>query len=171
MVGIELMEIPQSNQSDPLINQFLISDIETDTLPFSESYFDAILIGDVLEHLVNPWKRIEILSTYLKRNGVFIVSAPNIRFIKAFIKIFIKGDFGYEGQGLFDKTHLCFFCKKNIEQLLTAKSLQVQSITPIDKLWNDNKTHAKKVFNKITFGLFEEFLTLQYIVVSKKYAD
>lgn len=171
VVGVELMEIPESNQSHSLINQFLISNIETDTLPFSASYFDAILIGDVLEHLVNPWKTIESLSKYLKKNGVFIVSAPNIRFIKAFIKIFLKGDFGYEKQGLFDKTHLRFFCKKNIKQLFSTEFLRVESITPIDKLWDDGKIYAKKVFNKITFGIFEEFLTLQYIVVAKKYVD
>ena len=171
VVGIELMEMPESNQLHPLIDKFLISNIETGTLPFLDSYFDVILIGDVLEHLVNPWKTVERLSKYLKKGGVFIVSAPNIRFIKAFIKIFLKGDFAYEKQGLFDKTHLRFFCKKNIEQLFSTNCLRVESIIPIDKLWDDGKVYKKKVFNKITFGIFEEFLTLQYIVVAKKYAD
>lgn len=168
VVGIELVEIPQSNQLHPLIDKFLICNIEADNLPFADSYFDAIVIGDVLEHLVDPWKTIATLSEFLKKNGVFIVSAPNIRFVSAFIKIFLYGDFGYEKQGLFDKTHLRWFCKKNIEQLFSTETLRVVSITPIDKLWDDGKIYAKKVFNKITFEIFEEFLTLQYIVVAQK---
>lgn len=171
VVGIELMDIPNSNQSNPSIDKFLISNIETDPIPFANSYFDAILIGDVLEHLVNPWQSIEKLSKYLKRNGIFIVSIPNIRFISSFTKIFIKGDFGYEAQGLFDKTHLRFFCKKNIKQMFSTDSLKVDSITPIDKLWDDGKVYKKNIFNKITFGKFEEFLTVQYIVVARKYSD
>ena len=167
VVGVELMEIPNSNQTNQIIDRFIIADIEKQDLPLPESYFDAILIGDVLEHLTDPWKTVAYLSKLLKKGGVFIVSVPNIRFYTALYRIYIKGDFGYKSEGLFDKTHLRFFCKKNIEQLFTTPFLKIESIIPIETVRGD-KPSFKSVFNLLTFRMFEQFLTLQYIVVAKK---
>ena len=167
VVGVELMEIPNANQSNPLIDQFILANVEKQDLPLPNAYFDAILIGDVLEHLEDPWKTIAYLSQFLKKGGVFIVSVPNIQYYTAFYKIYIKGNFGYEKEGLFDKTHLRFFCKKNIEQLFTTPFLKVESITAIETVRGDKPT-IKSVFNLLTFKKLEQFLALQYIVVAKK---
>jgi len=167
VVGIELMKIPGSNQSNPLIDRLVIADIEKRDLQLPEAYFDVILIGDVLEHLADPWEAVAYLSQLLKKGGVFIVSVPNIRFYTAFYRIYLKGDFAYKKEGLFDKTHLRFFCKKNIEELFTIPSLHIESITAIETVRGD-KPSFKSVFNALTFKIFEQFLALQYIVVAKK---
>ena len=167
VVGVELMEIPNSNQTNPIIDKFIIADIEKQSLSLPENHFDAILIGDVMEHLADPWKVVDYLSRLLKKGGVFIVSVPNIRFFTAFYKIYLKGDFGYKRDGLFDKTHLRFFCKKNIKELFTTPYLQVQSVTAIEKVRGD-ADWWKRLLNFISFNGLEEFLALQYIVVAKK---
>ena len=55
VVGVDLMEIPDSKQSDPGIDNFIICDVEEADLRLPTSYFDVIILGDVLEHLVDPW--------------------------------------------------------------------------------------------------------------------
>ena len=52
--------------------------------------------------------------------------------------------------------------------MFTTASLKVESIIAIDKMWKDGKIYKKNIFNKITLGMFEEFLTAQYLVVAKK---
>lgn len=166
VAGIELMEIPGSNQSNKLIDKFIITNVEQNTLSLPDAYYDVVLIGDTLEHLENPWQTVTTLSQYLKPGGIFIASVPNIRFYTAMYKIYIKGDFGYKESGLFDKTHLRFFCKKNIVQLFTKPFLKIESIITIESL-RDEKPYWS-VLNKITLRIFEELLTTQYIVVAKK---
>src|SRR3954451_18872504 len=46
VTGVELMQIPVSNQSHKLIDRLIIADVQKQDLPLPVSYFDAILIGD-----------------------------------------------------------------------------------------------------------------------------
>jgi ubiquinone/menaquinone biosynthesis C-methylase UbiE len=166
VVGIELMEMSNSNQGNAEIDKFIICDVERTELEFPDSYFDVILLGDVLEHLLDPWSFLKKTSRCLKQGGLFIASIPNIRYYTAMFKVFLKGDFGYDDQGLFDRTHFRFFCKKNMKSLFNTESFRCLQIMPRDHLYEIKS--KRKVFNRLTFGAFEEFLTLQYIVVAQK---
>jgi 2-polyprenyl-3-methyl-5-hydroxy-6-metoxy-1,4-benzoquinol methylase len=166
VVGIELMEMLHSNQKSGEIDKFIICDVERTELEFPEAYFDVILLGDVIEHLLDPWSFLKKTSRFLKPGGLFIASIPNIRYYTAMIRIFLKGDFGYDEQGLFDRTHFRFFCKRNMKSLFNTQSFRCLKIMPRDQLYQIRS--KRKVFNRLTFGLFEEFLTLQYIIVSEK---
>ncbi len=168
VVGMDFCDMPETNQSNPLIDKFLISDIEKDdfsSLP--KNYFDVIICGDVLEHLVDPWAAVQKLQILLKQGGIFIVSLPNIRHVSALYKIVVKGDFQYDPKGgLLDKTHMRFFCKKNAINLFQDNNLSPITYRP--NFLNSPNWSKSKFLNLITFTLFEEFLTVQHIVVSKK---
>ncbi|HEX8530565.1 MAG TPA: methyltransferase domain-containing protein [Cytophagales bacterium] len=166
VVGVELFDMPHTNQQHPAIDRMLICNIETTELPLPKQYFDAILCGDVLEHLLDPWAVVHKLNGHLRPGGVLIASIPNFREFKNLYKVVIKGDFTYEEAGILDKTHLKFFCKRNVLQLMQTGPLRVTKVsTNLDYTPYTTKKH---VFNKLTFGLFEEFLALQYIIVSTK---
>lgn len=171
VVGIDFCDMPESNQSNPLIDRFLIADIEKDDLSsLPKNYFDAIICGDVLEHLADPWAAIQKLKMLLKENGLCIVSLPNIRHFSALYKIVVKGDFRYDPEGgLLDKTHFRFFCKKNAIDLFKDSNFQLLSYSP--NFLNTRKWSKSRFLNLITFTLFEEFLTVQHIVVSKKVTE
>jgi SAM-dependent methyltransferase len=166
VIGIELTPLEDSHQKDKLIDRFLFGNIETMHLPFPENYFDAIVCGDVLEHLVDPWSVIEMLTKYLVVGGVFIVSIPNIRFRKALTRIYFRGDFSYESSGIFDKTHLRFFCKQNMLDLLSSDQLKVHKAYPNFEFHQSDR--LIDFINKTTFRFFEEFLALQFILVSER---
>lgn len=161
IVGIDIPESKRGVTND-LIDDFIYGNIEELDLESYKNYFDCIILADVLEHLVHPDKVLIKIKKLLKKEGVILVSMPNVRHYKTFLKIFIKGDFSYEESGLFDYTHLRFFCKKNIEDLIISNGFQLEKTLSSIKIY-DGKSGAKTL-NKITFGLFEEFLSVQYFV-------
>ena len=167
VVGVELMKLPGTNQENSLVDQLIFGDFETLENQFHAHSFDVIICGDVLEHLVDPWSVVEKLAGLLKPGGSFIVSCPNIRYYTTFVNIFMKGSFEYTDFGLFDKTHLRFFCKKDILSMLSQAGLIVESVTPAFKFYKKSKVY---LLNTITFGLFEQFLALQYAVHAKQKA-
>jgi 2-polyprenyl-3-methyl-5-hydroxy-6-metoxy-1,4-benzoquinol methylase len=166
VIGIELMNLTDSQQENPEIDRLLIGDIEIMDLDLPEDYFDVIICGDVLEHLLDPWNTLRKLRKHLNPDGIIIISVPNIREYHILYRILILADFKYSDQGILDRTHLRFFCKRNIISLLTTTMYNPISIYSIFKL---EKNHmVKKIIDKLTFGLLRDFLTSQYVVVAKK---
>lgn len=169
VVGVDLFALDNTNQNHPSIDQFLILDIEKEDLPFEDGRFDTIICGDVLEHLVDPWLVVKKLSVHLKIGGSIIVSVPNIRYYRALFKIVGKGSFDYNPEGgILDKTHLRFFCRKNVAQLFDIPELKLQTVVPIEYHPFYKFSSRVKAFNIITGNLFEEFLVHQYLGVATR---
>jgi len=164
-VGIELFDLPGTLQHDPLIDKMFIGNIETDYFSLPDNYFDVIICGDVLEHLVDPWQVLQKITKWLKPGGVIIISTPNFRFIKVMWRVFFGGRFDYDSWGIMDKTHLRFFCKPNIVALASTGDLKLESIQSnldffkYDKAW---------WINRLTLRMFNDFFTTQYITKSRK---
>lgn len=160
IVGIEINE-EVLKDTKHFLDGIVIGNIEDINLEYRDKYFDVIIFADVLEHLVNPWKVVKEIKRHLKSSGILIASIPNIRQYKTVYNILVNGDFKYENMGILDKTHLRFFCKKNIIDLF--KDDYKVDIKPIFMLQRGKRNY----FNKITFKLFESFITVQYIVIAK----
>lgn len=90
--------------------------IESSNSSFDENYFDYILFGDVLEHLVDPWQVLLNIKRYLKSDGKILVSIPNVMHISV-VKNLINGNWTYEDAGILDKTHMRFFTLKEIHKM------------------------------------------------------
>lgn len=169
VVGVDLFRLENTNQNNPLIDKFLIIDIEKNDLQLEEDYFDTVICGDVLEHLVDPWLVVKRLANYLKPGGLFIISVPNIRNHASLFKIFAQGTFDYDpAGGILDKTHLRFFCRKNVSHLMDTPKLQVQKVIPIHDHPKYKFSRKAMIFNTLTGRIFEEFLVSQYLCVGKR---
>ncbi|WP_378180256.1 class I SAM-dependent methyltransferase [Aquimarina sp. SS2-1] len=141
-----------------------ILDIEETRIETSVKY-DIIILADVLEHLKTPEQVINQLKEHLVNGGSFLVSLPNIRNYSAFIKIFIKGSFKYEDEGIFDRTHFRFFCKSDMIALFDShKDLKIEAIIPNNKII---KSKASTI-NKFTLGMFTQFFTTQFLLKVQK---
>lgn len=162
--GIELCMVEDSFQKSSEFENFLIGNVENMDLEYDEKSFDVILCADVLEHLINPYEIVEKMEFFLKDDGVIIASLPNIRQIQMMIQIFLKGDFRYEKVGILDKTHLRFFCKKNMIELFENRGLRVAKIISNSNLIGK----TTKLLNRLTFNLFDQFLAAQYYLVVRK---
>lgn len=72
VIGIE--KEPEVVRIGNNLARIIKGDIETMELPFEESRFDYILLGNVLEHLKNPPEVLKRLYRYVKKPGSIIIS-------------------------------------------------------------------------------------------------
>jgi 2-polyprenyl-3-methyl-5-hydroxy-6-metoxy-1,4-benzoquinol methylase len=166
VVGVDIFEDTKNKQNYKPLDRFIFGDIEKIELPEYIQHFDLILLPDVLEHLFEPKSVLETLKKYLKEDGKIIVSMPNIRYYSALYKIVFKGDFKYEESGIFDYTHVRFYCRKNIQGLLETADYKV--LKQESSIKNYQGKSLSKLINLITFGIFEEFFSTQYFFVVRK---
>lgn len=126
VIGVEL-DVEMANQAKNKIQKVFNDSIEKEEIltEIKNSNFDIIILGDVLEHLIDPWKILRELATTLKPKGKIIISIPNVQHIDIFINVFVKGTWPLNSRGLFDKTHLRWFTKKDLESLITQAGLKV----------------------------------------------
>jgi ubiquinone/menaquinone biosynthesis C-methylase UbiE len=156
--GFDIVDI---NSNKEKFDCFIIGNIENQPSPFDKKEFDIIILADVLEHLIDPEKTIQKLIPCLKKCGSFYISLPNIRNIKALYQIFLKGSFEYADSGILDRTHLRFYCKKDMIQLVSSfGELEIVKVESNLK----HTSSIKTILNKLTFGVFEQFLSLQYFI-------
>lgn len=125
-----------------------------------EGQVDAILFGDVLEHMVDPWTALAQAKTLLVEGGQIVASIPNFRYWRVMYNIFFKGTFQYQADGIMDKTHLRFFCRKNILEMI-GKEYHITKI-------RNTFPKSGKFINAVSLGLLKEFGTLQYLISAKK---
>jgi SAM-dependent methyltransferase len=160
-VGIDIVEPPEA--PGPEIDRFLCGNIETLELDLPRD-FDAVLCADVLEHLVEPWRVVARLAGHLRSGGVFLSSIPNSRNHRMLRKIVLQGDFGYEDAGLFDRSHLRFFCRKNIRALFEGAGLVVEAMET--NMGAYGLRH--KALDLLTFGRLHDFFVFQYRTRARK---
>jgi 2-polyprenyl-3-methyl-5-hydroxy-6-metoxy-1,4-benzoquinol methylase len=165
VVGVELMAIPGGGQDRAEIDRFIIADIEQQSLDLEAGSFDVIICGDVLEHLRDPWTAIQYLNGFLRRGGTFVISLPNILYWRAFGRI-VLGDFRYSPSGVLDRTHLRFFCRKNMLDLVRSAGLGILSVEPSFR--RHQQLRNDRLMNAFSLGLAERFLAQQYLIVAEK---
>jgi 2-polyprenyl-3-methyl-5-hydroxy-6-metoxy-1,4-benzoquinol methylase len=165
VVGVELMAIPGGGQNRPEIDRFIIADIEQQRLDLEPESFDVVICGDVLEHLRDPWSALQYLSGFLRCAGIFVISLPNILYWRAFARIAL-GDFRYASSGVLDRTHLRFFCRKNMLDLVRSAGLDIRSVEPSFR--RHQLLKKVRLMNALSLGLGERFWAQQYLIVAEK---
>jgi O-antigen biosynthesis protein len=89
--------------------------------------FDVAVFGDVLEHLRNPWQVLQDTKQILKEDGYIVASIPNIAH-GAIRLALLQGKFEYTEFGILDNTHLRFFTRKTVEDLLENSGYLLKNI-------------------------------------------
>jgi 2-polyprenyl-3-methyl-5-hydroxy-6-metoxy-1,4-benzoquinol methylase len=89
--------------------------------------FDAILFGDVLEHLADPSDALVRVRPWLSPRGVVIASVPNVGHW-SIVDDLIRGRFDYVPYSILSGTHLRFFTRSTLIDLFEASGLRVVEI-------------------------------------------
>jgi len=160
---------------DDVINA-RIEDLDFSAAPLGPGAFDVIVAGDVLEHLVNPWKALQQIRTAIAPGGRMIASIPNVRNLQVCLDLLLRGRWTYDERGLLDVTHLRFFAFENIRALFEDTGYVVESsramLSPrlsalyheyVDKGVVDLRID-RVVISGVTQRELTEFCTEQYIV-------
>lgn len=156
VIGVDIQTLPEKGQEE--LDEFVVGDVETLAFPWAAGSLDLILCGDVLEHLRDPLRIVARLADLLKPGAQLIFSVPNFRHYQNLWNIFVRGDFKYTDAGLLDHTHIHFFCRRNILEMIQQSGLELHKLETSLALENGYKWWL----NRLTFGFFEEFLVYQY---------
>jgi len=89
--------------------------------------FDAVLFGDVLEHLADPAAALERVRPWLTEKGVVVASLPNVGHWSILADL-LAGHFDYIPYSILSGTHLRFFTRRTVVDLFEAASYRVESI-------------------------------------------
>lgn len=163
--GVELFSSKDNYYNT--IDHFFLENVEEINFPFyMDNSFDIIILGDVIEHLVDPWSTLQKITRLLSPTGRLIASIPNIRYYKVLHSIVWKGDFHYNESGILDQTHLRFFCKKNVIHLFENAGLTIEMLT---SQFDQETINSKRYWlNKLTLGIFHDFFVYHYLIVATK---
>jgi len=86
--------------------------------------FDKVLVLDIIEHLADPASVLEECRRLLRSGGQLIVSVPNVANISVRL-LLLLGRFDYMERGILDRTHLRFFTRRTIRELLQSEGYVV----------------------------------------------
>lgn len=155
----------------------IVGNIENLDLPYKSEFFDYIILGDVLEHLINPWEVLIKIKKYLKKSGYILASIPNIMHIGV-MRNLLNGRFKYEEAGILDKTHLRFFTLAEIDELFKNTGYIINSINGVafpatkeDEEFIDGLCKLGNVNLKQQFNIYQYILKIskaEVVIEDKK---
>jgi SAM-dependent methyltransferase len=139
--------------------------------PVDKGYFDLLVLGDVLEHLLDPKAALERYLPWLKPSGHIVLSVPNVRYWGVMLPL-VEGRWTYQDEGILDRDPVRIYTLAEIEQFLTSCGLECAEVR-----WNldtrcpdvpDGKTTDLRL-GRITIHDLEpdevrEFFVFQYLV-------
>ena len=83
-----------------------------------ETRFDAVVLSDVLEHVADPVSFLRDLGAApTLREAIFVISVPNYAVWYNRVRTLV-GRFDYRWSGLYDRTHLRFYTRRSVRDLL-----------------------------------------------------
>jgi 2-polyprenyl-3-methyl-5-hydroxy-6-metoxy-1,4-benzoquinol methylase len=97
-------------------------------VPEFDTAFEAIVCGDVLEHLADPGRVLSELTRFLAPDGFVVISVPNVAHLIVRLSL-LCGRFDYIDRGILDESHLRFFTERSLRGLVAQAGLRVQRFT------------------------------------------
>ncbi len=104
---------------------------DLDRAPFADEFapasFDAIVLADVLEHLHDPVGVLRAALSLLAPGGEVVISLPNVAH-GALRLAHLQGRWDLTDTGLLDRTHIRFFNRERMLDLLEAAGVVLEEL-------------------------------------------
>ncbi len=120
VVGVE-KEKKQAKIAQKCLHKVIIGNLENQQiiqLIKRQEKFDVIFASSILEHLTLPQNTIKGIIPSLKKNGVIIITLPNVAYWLVRLNL-LFGNFNYTKSGILDITHLRFFTIKTARNFIS----------------------------------------------------
>jgi 2-polyprenyl-3-methyl-5-hydroxy-6-metoxy-1,4-benzoquinol methylase len=114
----------------PYYHQVFACPIEEADLPLN--HYRTIILGDVLEHTMEPVHVLQQLRKHAAADATYIISVPNVAHVAVRALLFF-GRFPRMERGILDRTHRHFFTRDTAEAVLKDAGLRLvkRSATPV----------------------------------------
>lgn len=123
--GIEY-DLAEAEKARPFLSELVVADLNAVSLAdkFAPASFDAIVFGDVLEHLLDPLAVLKSSLGLLAPGGTIVISIPNVAHGAVRLSL-LQGRWNYTPTGLLDRTHVRFFTFETLTAMLHGADLTV----------------------------------------------
>ncbi|HYM65396.1 MAG TPA: class I SAM-dependent methyltransferase [Candidatus Sulfotelmatobacter sp.] len=169
--GIEISDT-MAKISKKYLDEVIVGDIEElKVLPWKKNYFDTILLMDIVEHLFNPDAVFKKIRPHVKKSGQIIVTLPNVANWEI-RKNLLLGNFKYEKSGIMDSGHIRFFTYDTALSMFNRNSYVTVHVDCVIKL----PLFLIKINNRLPFlgihklcsGRYKKLFAYQFIFVLKR---
>ena len=109
-------------------DRVIVADAVSWTPDLLKESVDVLIFADILEHVEDPKALLGRYLSLLSPAGIILLSIPNIRYHKV-LKELAEGRFRYEEDGIMDRSHLRFFTRDSMLDLISSAGLWVESIS------------------------------------------
>jgi 2-polyprenyl-3-methyl-5-hydroxy-6-metoxy-1,4-benzoquinol methylase len=116
--GVEVNPV-SAEEAARHLERVVVQDLESADLvgEFGRGSFDVVVFGDVLEHLREPVSVLRQARPLLAPGGYVVISTPNVAHGDVRLAL-LSGRFDYTKVGLLDDTHLRFFTRDSLVEML-----------------------------------------------------
>lgn len=128
-VGVELFEAAAARARGRL-SEVIVGDAERVALPFAPATFDALILSEVLEHLVEPGVLLARIAPLMKPGAIVFASSPNVSHWRV-VRELLAGRFDLTDQGVFDRTHMRWFTPRTYAAMFEAAGFTVVDVRPV----------------------------------------
>ena len=154
--------------------RMLVADLDRG-VPTLDGEFDAIVCGDVLEHLVEPSAVLATLVGSLASGGDVVISVPTVAHLWVRLSL-LAGRFDYAERGILDRTHLRFFTWRTLDALRAGAGLVVgrRVATPVPLYqvvpprWHGRALAAVHALGAAAARALPRVLGYQFVVLARR---
>ena len=113
----------------PTYRRVEVADLDAAHLPqlFAPAGYDAIVCADVLEHIRQSPRVLAECRALLAPGGRLLLSIPNAGY-SGLVAELMAGEFRYRTEGLLDETHVRFFTRRTLVDLLEQQGFALDVV-------------------------------------------
>jgi 2-polyprenyl-3-methyl-5-hydroxy-6-metoxy-1,4-benzoquinol methylase len=153
-VGIEL-DPAAAQEARKALDLVIEANVEDYDFAEIGAGFDAVILSEVLEHLVDPWTVLERIRAVMQPGGLVLASSPNIAHHKI-IKALLRGRFEYAASGAMDQTHLRWFTPNSYRDMFEEAGFETVALGPLNMLGR-----KARILNALSLGRFAHLFASQ----------
>ncbi len=117
---------------------------------------DLVIVADVLEHLSDPWAVLRRIRGLQPTGGVLLLSIPNIQHFSVSLPLLL-GRWRYTDEGILDRTHLRFFSREGVGELLRGAGY-------VAERWEFTAGPRGRLADRLSLRALRPWLARQYLV-------
>jgi 2-polyprenyl-3-methyl-5-hydroxy-6-metoxy-1,4-benzoquinol methylase len=128
VVGVDI-NADDIEEAKTRISEAYVFDISSPGAQELLGTFDVIVFADVIEHLPDPRAALRAVHDLLREDGIIVYSIPNMGHVSVRLDL-LEGRFPYAELGLLDRTHLHYYDRLEVRDVLVSSGFTITDERP-----------------------------------------
>jgi SAM-dependent methyltransferase len=144
------------------LNTVIEGNVEQMELPWPDGHFGAVLMSEVLEHLIDPWTVVKRVAAKLQPGALVLASSPNVAQM-AIVRGLLSDRWELTEAGVMDRTHLRWFTQGSYRQMFEDAGIRIDEVRAMAP-----PGPFGSLFNAVTFNRLRHLTMRQICVIGHK---